>query len=125
GLDGAIADSFQINSPGDRPPFPIAIPGTTRFLYNLVNDGVMRFVIVERDGTELSSISTQRGVVAGASAAKDAIWLYLRPAAVDNASIVRVPFDQATMKLASHGDTLYTGNTSSLSVTSDGGTVVY
>jgi hypothetical protein len=61
----------------------------------------------------------------GASVAKDALWLYLIPPTTDNVSIVRVPFDPATMKLASRGDTVYTGNTTTLSVTSDGATVVY
>ena len=125
GLDGAIADSIQIDGPGDRPPFPMGIPGSTRFLYNYENDGVMRFAVVERDGRELSSITTQRGVNGGASVAKDAIWLYLIPAVGDNVSIVRVPFDPTTMKLASRGDTVYSGNTAGLSVTADGTTVVY
>lgn len=125
GLDGTIADSIQINDPGNRPPFLIGIPGSTRFAYSLQNNGVLHIVIIERDGKRLSSMVTQRGMTGGASASRDALWLFLTPLADDNVNLVRVPFDQNTMKLALRGDTVYSGNTESLSVTGDGGTILY
>ena len=125
GLDGTIADSVQIDGPGDRPPFPSSIPGSTRLVHTLLNDNVMQFVIVERDGRRVSSISAPGGVTGGMTASRDALWLYLSPPVEANFSLVRVPFDPQTMKLAPRGDTVYSGNTASMSLTADGETLIY
>ncbi len=124
GLDGAIADSVQIDGPAVRPPFPSAIPGSNRFTLSLTTESLSEFKIVNRDGTQVSSITTQPGQ-AGGAAAKDALWLYLVPPAADNVNLVRIPFMPGTMEFAARGDTVYSGNTNSLSVTADGGSVIY
>ncbi len=125
GLDGAAPDSVQVEGPGDKSPTLTGIPGSNRFVHTLRMDGVLTFVIVERDGKRVSSFSLPRGVTGGSSVSRDALWIYAIPVSGDNISILRVAFDPVTMKLASRADTVYAGNSTSLSVVGDGSGVVY
>ena len=124
GLDGVIADSIQMDGPLDNTPFVTAVPGSSRFAQQVYHDGVLRFEITERDGKRVSMMEAPRGADGGMTVSRDALWLLLLPPAGAR-NIVRVPFDPETMKLISRGDTVYSGNTQSLSVTADGTTVVY
>jgi hypothetical protein len=125
GLDGTPADSVRIEQPTDRSAFATAIPNSDRMVVAPVSNGVMSFHVVERNGKEISSLVLPAGITGGASASLDALWLYLDAPAGSNIQIVRIPFDAKTMKLASRGDTVYSGRTSSMSVTADGGTLLY
>ena len=125
GLDGVISDSMKIDAEGDRAPFPFAIPRSTRLAYSLPNRNSLDVGIVERDGTLLSSRKFPGTPAGGASASADALWIYLSPPISGNVNIMRLPFDPKSMKLAARGDTVYAGNTGSMSVTEDGGTLVY
>ena len=125
GLDGAPADSIRVDTPTDRTLLPHSIPGSRRFAVVSASGDRLKLEILERDGKKISSVSGPPGFDGGASLSNDAVWLYLIPPVTGNIRIVRVPFDRQTMELASHGDTVLSGGSSSLSVTADGNTMIY
>jgi hypothetical protein len=125
GLDGIPVDSIEVNHPADGTVAAVAIPGSNRFAIAPSTDGRMSFHIVGRDGREISSIDAAPRMDGGLSASSDALWLYLIPPLSANNQIVRVPFDARTGKLAARGDTVYSGRSSTMSVTADGGTLLY
>ncbi|MEO7368878.1 MAG: hypothetical protein ABIZ36_13040, partial [Gemmatimonadaceae bacterium] len=124
GLDGIPVDSVRVDMRRDDTPQFIAIPGTSGIVGRFRHDGIISIATIDRHGKILSSLSLPRGTGAGASVSRDAVWLHLTAAGPSVPQIVRVPFDPSTMQLAQHGDTVFSGGTTGLSVTDDGGYVV-
>ena len=125
GIDGIIADSVRMNLRGDRVPFFIAIPGSSRIAYNSRSEGVLEFGVAERNGRILSSQKFSRGTDGGFSSTSDALWFYLQPPATSNTHIVRVPLDNVTGALGANIDTVYSGRSTGMSLTGDGSTLVF
>jgi serine/threonine protein kinase len=125
GLDGVPVDSVRVETPSDRSLFPYAIPESRRFAVSSFSGDRLRVDLLERDGKKISSVTGPVGFDGGATVSNDAVWFYLIPPVTGNIRIVRVPFDSRTMELASRGDTVLSGGTSSLSVTADGSTMIY
>jgi hypothetical protein len=123
GVDGVVSDSVSFNVPSDRVPFFGSIPGTNRIAYSARREA-LDVGIAERNGKIISSFKLPPGIDGAASTTIDALWLYLDPPATDQNYIVRLPFD-ATGKLAAKGDTVYSGRPTGMSLTSDGGTIVF
>jgi hypothetical protein len=125
GTDAQPVDSVLINEPGDSPPMPFSIPGSRRFGVSLDKGAVLHFAILDRDGQRVSAFDVVGAGNAGATASTDALWIYEQPVSAGNISIVRVPFDPQSMKLAARGDTVYSGNSYSMSLNDDGSMILY
>ncbi|MEO8575463.1 MAG: protein kinase [Gemmatimonadales bacterium] len=125
GIDGVPIDSVRVEGGTERNAFFYGIPGTNRFIRQTTKDETTRFDIVERNGTNVSSISMPRGVEGGATGSTDALWVYAIPRGTTSRSILRFPLESATGKLSQKADTVYTGRSTGMSVSGDGGTLVY
>ena len=106
-------------------PFYYGIPNDSRLVRQTQDEDIARFDLIARDGKKLSSVSLPRGVTGGASTSSDAVWLYVVPSGTTARHFVRIPFDSTTGKLAAVGDTVFSGRSTGMSVSGDGGTVVY
>jgi eukaryotic-like serine/threonine-protein kinase len=125
GLDGVPVDSVRIQGPSVDAPSFVAFPGTQFIVHEAVSDGAPEYFVIDRQGRRQSSIRLPRGATAGASTTADALWLFVTSPGTTLGTFVRVPFDTATGRLATQGDTVYTGKPTGMSITADGGTVVF
>ena len=123
-IDGTLADSVQLQAKTEIPAIFGAVPGSSRIVYAVQRRSTLEVGIVERDGTMVSSLAIPGVEDGGASAASDAVWVYAESPTRSDAQIIRVPLD-AGGKLAQRGDTVYSGGSTGMSVTADGGTLVY
>jgi hypothetical protein len=127
GLDGVPADSIRVDGPAERIKVITSVPNSRRIMYELAKGPAMEWVSSDRTGARYSSTSLLRGFVMSESGttSSDALWIQtMSPGAIQRASIVRIPFDSSTGRLAPSGDTVYTGTQTSFGVTADGGTLV-
>ncbi len=125
GTDGVPVDSVRVEGGSDKAAFYYGIPNSRRFVRQSMKDEIVRFDVIDRAGKISSSIALPRGVDGGASTSADALWIFEILNATSVRNIIRVPLDATTGKLAQRGDTVYTGRSSSMSVTGDGGSLVY
>lgn len=117
GLDGTVRDSIKIPGPGSGLASLVSIPGTSRFVSLVVQQGHGLWQVHERDGTVRDKLLNS--CTCGAAASHDALWM-TRAGPTAAEAVVRVALDPASGKFAAHQDTIYSGRFSNLSVTADG-----
>ncbi|MDP9177186.1 MAG: serine/threonine protein kinase, partial [Gemmatimonadota bacterium] len=121
GLDGVPIDSIRIEG-GDYFLLMNTVPNPQRIMYMLVNEKTTKVALTDRSGKHYPSRSFPRGTLMFGQVSSDAIWMTLRSPGKLDLSILRVPFDPTSGRLAQGADTVYTGDLSAFSVTADGGT---
>ncbi|MBA3340605.1 MAG: protein kinase [Gemmatimonadaceae bacterium] len=125
GLDGVPVDSIRIQGPSVDAPRFVAFPGTQYIVHEAVSGGAPEYFVIDRQGRRQSSLRLPRGTTAGAATTTDALWLFVQSPGTSVAAFVRVPLDTATGRLETRGDTVYTGKATGMSITADGGTLVF
>jgi serine/threonine protein kinase len=123
GTDAQPVDSVRVNEPADRAPAPFTMPQSRYFGLVIDRGQATRFAILDRAGHTVSKLDFPSG--SAGTATTDALWIYDTPRTTGNVNLVRVPFDRRTMKLASRGDTVYSGTTNSMSLSADGSMLLY
>ena len=127
GLDGVPSDSIRVEGPANQIAAITAVPNSQRIMYQLIAGRDFEWISSDRTGARHATRVFSRGYVVQGSgkATSDALWIQTTsPSARERSSIVRIPFDPATGRLADRGDTVYTGAQTAYGVTDDGGTFV-
>jgi Protein kinase domain len=122
GLDGVPTDSIRVEGPGDKINAVTAVPNSQRIFYSLWKSKDVDWISSDRAGKRYSSRTFSNGVLGSGEASADALWFAIVSPGGRGWSILRVPFDAASGKLAEAGDTVYSGSLTGFGVTADGGT---
>jgi tRNA A-37 threonylcarbamoyl transferase component Bud32 len=117
-LDGAVRDSIVVPGPGTSLSSLVAVPGSSRFVSLVVQDGRGLWQVHERSGKVTDKILNS--CTCGAVASRDALWM-ARAGPTTAEAVVRVALDPASGRFATRQDTIYSGRFTNLSVTEDGG----
>ena len=117
GLDGTVRDSVRVPGPGDLMNSLVWIPGTARFVAQVIQRPSALWLVFDRSGTITDQL--RNSCTCPAAASGDALWM-ARAGPTSAEAVVRVALDPASGKFATHQDTIYSGRFTNLSVTSDG-----
>jgi hypothetical protein len=119
-IDGAVGDSIRVAGPGQGVAGLSVSPGGRWIVALVVQAGRGFWQVLDRSGRVADKVinsCTCPGRITG-----DALWLTRSGAGFE--SIVRIGIDPSTGRLATHQDTLLSGNFNNFSVTADGSTLV-
>jgi hypothetical protein len=116
-LSGAVRDSIRIPGPGNSLATLAVMPGTSRIIALVIQAPRGLWQVVDRSGKVTDRLLNT--CTCGGAASRDAIWM-TRAGPTAAEAVVRVAIDPATGRFGSRQDTVYSGQFSGLSVTSDG-----
>ena len=118
GLTGVAGDTVIVPGEGESLAGLASIPGTSRFVALVIQNGQGLWQIVDRTGKVTDHLVNS--CTCGGMATRDALWMTRAGPTVTEA-VVRVALDPATGRLGAHQDTVYSGRFTNMSVTADGG----
>jgi hypothetical protein len=120
-LDGATRDSIRVAGAGQALAGLTVVPGTRWIVALVVQGSHGLWQVMDRSGRVADHVINS--CTCAGRASTDALWLE-RSGGASGAGIVRVGLDQASGRLASRQDTLFTGVFTGFSVTADGASLV-
>ncbi len=116
-LNGPVRDSIVVSEKGQQLVGIASVPGTSRLVALIVQNGRGLWQVIDRNGTVTDQLLNS--CTCGGSASHDAIWMQ-RAGPTASEAVVRVALDPATGRLGKDQDTVYYGTFTGLSVTADG-----